>query len=57
MRVLASEYSLYSVLSVEPPDSADPGETVETKARETIDNDAVLTFLDSLTGPDESRLP
>jgi hypothetical protein len=31
--------SLYAVLAEEAPDGAEPGETLTTKRRETLDND------------------
>jgi len=38
--------SLYMELAVPAPESAEPGETIETKARETVDNDCEALFLD-----------
>lgn len=41
-----NDRSLYTELATPAPESAEPGETIETKKRETIDNDLEVLFLD-----------
>jgi hypothetical protein len=43
-----SSQSLYTALAVDAPACAPVGETITTKAKETIDNDVEMFFIEDL---------
>jgi hypothetical protein len=49
MHAIPSEPTLYSVLAEPAPDESAPGETLTTKAKETVDNDVQAFALQELS--------